>query len=145
MNLIEILLRLGCSMVAWMIVYTHCIWTATLRVVGCQSSGDELWRLLLGFAPITLGFCMLLNASHKMPGVNRILAYLGIPLIGLIPLALVAIWPSIGSATIDGQAICSTGSAALWHRLWAPVQLLTFGAIAFAVVHQWRARNALPA
>lgn len=144
MSVIEALLRLGCSMVAWMVIYTHCIWLATLRVTGC-TDGDELWRLLLGFAPITLLFCLLLGSSHKLVEVHRILRWFATPLVILIPLGLVTIWPSLLTSSIDGQAICATDATALeagtvtpsWHIWWAPLQIGTLICISVTAIRNW--------
>lgn len=140
----EVFLRLGCSLVAWMVVYTHCIWTAMLRVTGCVADGDELWRLLLGLAPLTLGFCLLLNVSHKLTEVHRIVAWLAVPLLVLIPLALVAVWPWLDASTLGRSAICADGEASTWQVWWAPVQLVTLAAIALAVTRVWRGRVVVP-
>ena len=107
MSLIEVLLRLGCSLVGWMVIYTHCIWTATLAVVGCDPDGDHLWRLLFGFTPLVLGFCFLLNTTHKIPEVHRILIWLSAPLILLVPLAIRGILPTLAGSTVDGGPICA--------------------------------------
>ena len=124
-------------MVAWMVIYTQCIWTATLFVTGCESDGDNLWRLLLGFAPFTLGFCLLLNVTHKLPEVHKILIWLSAPLILFVPLALRAIWPSLVNSTLGGTSICPGDTPAGWHFWWAPAQLFVQGVICFAVTRMW--------
>ncbi|MEM7077184.1 MAG: hypothetical protein AAF513_01025 [Pseudomonadota bacterium] len=122
MRIIEVLLRLGCALVAWMIVYTHCIWSATLDVVGCGPDADNLWRLLMGFAPFTVGFSLLLGVSARMPSVHSILAWAALPLVLFVPLAVRATWPWFVAATINGEPIC-TAEIAAWHPWWAPIQL----------------------
>ncbi len=134
------LLRLGCALVAWMVLYTHCIWLATLSVTGC-ADGDHLWRLLLGFAPFTLGFCLLLNVSRRLIEVHRILVWLSVPLVVVIPLALHALWPTLQTATLSGDAICIADSAPGWHFWWAPVQLIVIAGILVAVGFSWRLRT----
>ena len=136
MNLIELLLRLGCNLVAWIVVYTHCLWLATLRITGSEALSDEFWRLLLGFAPVAIGFSFLLSAMNKMPEIARILRVLGIPMAVLLPLAA---WPVIsalktstfGSSPLWGIEIVG------WHAWWAPVQLISLVVIAFAIIRVW--------
>ena len=143
MRLIEVLLRLGCGMVAWMVIYTHCIWTATLFVTGCEADGDNLWRLLLGFAPFTLGFCLLLNVTQKLTEVHKIIIWLSVPLVLFVPLSLRAIWPSLINSTFDGMAICAGDAPADWHFWWAPVQLFVTAAIVVAVARVWILRQSM--
>jgi len=137
MRIIEVLLRLGCGLVAWMVIYTHCIWTATLFVTGCESDGDNLWRLLLGFAPFTIGFCLLINTTHKLTEVHKILKWLAIPLILFVPLALRAIWSTFTTATLQGLPICTGSEILSWHFWWAPVQFFVQVLIVAMVIRMW--------
>ena len=137
MSIIEVLLRLGCGLVAWLVVYTHCIWTATLFVTGCDSDGDSLWRLLLGFAPFTVGFCLLLNITSKLVEVHRILVWASAPLLLFVPLALRAIWPTFTGATLEGGGICGVSPVPDWHLWWAPVQFGVMAVIVGAAARSW--------
>ncbi len=141
MRIIEVLLRLGVSLVAWMVIYTHCVWTGTLNVTGCGADGDALWRLLMGFAPFTVLFCLLLNVSAKLVEVHRILRWLAVPLAVFLPVALYATWPWFVHATLDDKAICSDSAANTWHVWWAPLQFAVFGLIAWSVWRVWRSAN----
>jgi hypothetical protein len=131
-------------MVAWMVIYTHCIWTATLNVTGCGDGGDQLWRLLLGFAPFTICFCLLVNVSAKLPDVHRILRWLAAPLAIFIPLALYSIWPTFVRATLGGEPICGSGDIQTWHVWWAPVQLGVIALILWSISKSWRERKPVP-
>ena len=136
MKIAEMLLRLGCAMVAWMVVFTHLIWLATLRVTGCSADADQLWRLLFGFAIFTVGFSFLLNTTRKISAVHDMLRWLAVPAVLLMPLGAAPIWDAFWRATIDGLPICSTAVHAPWHPWWAPVQLLVLGLVVFGA---WRA------
>ncbi len=131
------LLRLGCSMVAWLVVYTHLLWLATLRVINCSSDGDAMWRLLLGFAPVALGFATLLQLSRRLPAVHEILRWAAAPLVLLIPLAIAAILPTLTTSTLGAEAICSEPMQP-WHRWWAPLQLFTIGLLCVLAYRAWR-------
>jgi len=133
------LLRLGCALVAWMVVYTYCLWLAVLRVTGCGSDGDEFWRLLLGFAPFAAGFSLLLGASKRMPELHRMLRWGWVPLVLLVPLALIPVLSTFAAGNLDGEGICSPSEDGLWQRLWAPLQVITLAVVVVFTARAWRA------
>ena len=139
----EMLLRLGCSLVGWMVVYTHCIWLGTLRVVGCGPDGDELWRLLLGFVPFAVGFSFLLTSTARFTEVAKILRWLAVPLVVLIPLAALPVFSAISSTTFASQPICGPSLAA-WHAWWGPVQLFTLIVVGWRVFRAWSVTDIEP-
>ena len=47
-----------------MMLYAHIVWLAALQVMGCGPDGDEMHRLLLGLAPVTVGFAFLAERFH---------------------------------------------------------------------------------
>jgi hypothetical protein len=121
-----------------MVIYTHLIWTATIKTVGCGAEGDEIWRLLLGFAPFAIGASLLLGVSKKLPEVHKIIRWFGAPLLLLLPLALLAVWPTFITVTLGTDGICDPSEIPGWHTWWAPVQLFTLSLIVVNVV---RARS----
>ena len=139
MSVPEVLLRLGCVLVAWMVVYTHCIWLATLGRIGCGPDGDEMWRLLLGFAPITIGFTLLLSAMRRLPEIARILRWAALPLLVLVPVAALPVISAFKSTTFGGMPICH--NIAAWHAWWAPGQFITLVIISVAAIRAWRTAN----
>jgi hypothetical protein len=140
MTLIDLLLRLGCVLVAWMVVYAHLLWLATVRVIGCDVDGDALWRLLLGFAPFAAAFTFCFDLLRPLEDIHRMLRWATAPLVLLVPLCLRAIWPTWQRATLDGLSICANAPAAWWEALWAPVQLLTLAVIGIMAWRVWRPR-----
>ena len=136
MSTIEILLKLGSCLVGWMVVYAHLIWTATLRVVGCGGDGDEFWRLLLFFVPITIGASFLLSATTQLKEVHQTVKKLALPVVILLPLAAWPVWNSLLSATINSQSLCGNGVVAFWHPWWAPLQLIT---LVIVFIKSWQA------
>ena len=106
-------------------------------MVGCGSAGDELWRLLLGFAPVTIGFCFLLSAVNPAKEVAQIMRWLALPLVVFVPLAMWPVVSTVQTATLGAQPL--GGEAASWHAWWAPVQLVTLGIIAFKASRNWQA------
>ncbi|MBT8147631.1 MAG: hypothetical protein KJN90_12310 [Gammaproteobacteria bacterium] len=136
MNLIELLLRLGCNLVAWIIVYTHCLWLATLRITGNEASSDQFWRLLLGFAPVAIGSSLLLSAMKKMPEIARILRLLGVPMVILLPLAAWPVFSALMTSTFGSAPLWGSEIVA-WHSWWAPIQLIALLAITIAAIRAW--------
>ena len=136
MNIAEVLLRLGCALVAWIVIITHVVWLGTLRAVGCGPDGDQLWRLLLGFAAVTIGFSFLLDATRRISAVHDILRW-GVVPVGFFALfAVLPVLTALTNTTLGGAPICGGAPVPAWHVWWAPVQVLTLSAVAFGC---WRA------
>ena len=68
MRLSEVFLRLASALVAWMVIYAYVIWLAALHAIGCGPDGDEIFRLLLGMAPLALGGGMMLPRHTIVSG-----------------------------------------------------------------------------
>jgi hypothetical protein len=138
MQFAEVFLRLGSSLVSWMILYAHFLWLAALYAIGCGPDGDEMHRLLLGLAPFTCGFAFLLRATRPFAEVHSILRWLGAPLLLLLPFAARSVWHVFQSVNIDSSAICASGAPVTWQQLWAPVQLVTLLFASYMIVRVWR-------
>lgn len=137
MTVAEVLLRIGCTIVAWLLLYTHCLWLSVVKQVGCESDGDALWRLLLGLIPVTISFGLLIGAANKVSSVQPMLRWGAAPLVVLIPLALFAIWPTYTASTLASNPICDIPDVA-WHSWWAPAQFLVLLYIAIIAYRNWR-------
>jgi hypothetical protein len=137
MTVAEVLLRIGCTIVAWFLLYTHCLWLSIVQQVGCESDGDALWRLLLGLIPITVTFGFLIRAANKVSSVQQSLRWGAAPMLLLLPLALFAVWPTFTASTLGNSPICDIPDVA-WHRWWAPAQLLVLLYIAIISYRNWR-------
>ena len=138
MRFAEVFLRLGASLVAWMMLYTHFLWLAALYAIGCGPDGDEMHRLLLGLAPFTCAFALLLRVTRPFAEIHGILRWLGAPLLLLLPFAVRSTWQVFESVSIESSAICASGAPAAWQQLWAPVQLITLSFVSYMVVRVWR-------
>jgi hypothetical protein len=125
MRLAEILLRLGCNLVGWMIIYSHCIWLGIIPQIGCGPEGAELYRLSLGFSPIAIGAALLLGLAHKLPSVVGYLKWLAVPLILLVPLTVSPVLAALETTTLGAMGFCESIAAIGWQRAWAPIQVAT--------------------
>ena len=144
MRFSEIFLRLGCALVAWMMLYAHFVWLSALGAIGCGPDGDELHRVLLGFVPVTIGFAFMLRLTEPMTDVHRILRWLGLPLAVLMTLGGYQAMLVMQSVYSTGSGICSTDAAATWQKIWAPAQLLAIIACAFMIIRAWRISTTAP-
>ena len=126
MNAAELFLRLGCTMVGWLMVFTHLLWLGTLRVVTCNSDGDAMWRMLLALAPLAVLFSFTLSLTRKLSSVHSMLRWGIVPTVLLSVLALLAVWPALQNATLAGVPICAVENVG-WHTWWAPIQLGAIG------------------
>lgn len=138
MRFAEVFLRLGCSLVGWMLVFTYTVWLAALHAMSCGPEGDAMHRLLLGLAPFTVAMGLLLRMTRPFADVHRLLSRLGIPLVLLLPFALKNIWVVFSRTNLDGLAICSDGAAATIQLIWAPAQFIAVTLLAVLVIGVWR-------
>jgi len=137
MSFAEVFLRLGTALVAWMVIYAYFLWMAILRQVGCNADGDELYRLLMGMAPVAIGFSVLLRSTRPMHEVHSVLRWLSLPLVLLVPAALLSAWQVLQSATFAGQGICSPDFPSSWHYWWAPLQIAAALTTSYMVYRIW--------
>ncbi len=135
MRMSEVFLRIGCSFTAWMVIYAYFIWLAVVERAGCSADGDEIFRLLLGMAPLAAGAAFLIRSTRPFPDIHRILRWLGVPLLGLLILTVPVIWEVLNQVNINAGAICNSNVRANWHAFWAPVQ---FAATGICVTMIWR-------
>ncbi len=138
MRFAEVFLRLGCSLVAWMMLYTHFVWLTALGNIGCGPDGDELHRVLLGLAPVTVGCAFLLRMTRPFMEIHRILRWLALPLAAFMLAGTYQAFLIARSVYATGLAICSTSDAAAWHQIWGPVQLLAVIVGTAMLIGVWR-------
>ena len=142
MRFSEVFLRLGCALVAWMMLFAHFVWLSALGAIGCGPDGDELHRLLLAFAPATIGFAFMLGMTRPLVDVHRILRWLGVPLAALMTLGAYQSLLVMRGIRSTGLGICSPESAATWHQIWGPAQLLAIVVSAAMILRVWRSSAA---
>lgn len=138
MRLAEVFLRLGSSLVAWMMIYAHVLWLAVTLRVPCGDEGAELHGVLLGLVPLTLILAPLVLATRPLKEVHAMLRWLAIPLVALAPFALFAAWEVISRVQAGAAAICGAGPAAAWHGWWGPSQLLVIVYIGVLLALDWK-------
>ncbi len=133
----DMLLRVGSTLVAWMVIYAHLLWLAILPQAGC-ADGDELWRLLLGFAPFVICFSLLLRAVHVLPGIYGITRYMALPAALLMLLAAKPVFTALTQTTLGSAPLCPDTTMAGWQPYWAPVQVAALLCIAIQAFRAWR-------
>lgn len=138
MRFSEVFLRLGCALVAWMMLYAHFVWLAVLRGIGCGPEGDELHRVLLLLVPVTVGLAFLLRMTRPMDEVHRVLRWLGLPLAVLMLAGGHQVFVISRSVYVTGLAICSTSAATAWHQFWGVAQLLAIVVTSAMILQVWR-------
>ncbi|NIL95487.1 MAG: hypothetical protein GTO71_13895 [Woeseiaceae bacterium] len=136
MRFAEVFLRLGITLVAWMMLFTYALWLAAAHVVECGPDGDELYRLLLGLAPFTVAFAFAIRVTRPFADIHSMLRWLGAPLGLLLLLGLRTIWSVLSQVNIGAVALCGADEPALWQQAWAPLQLATVFAVAILVFRE---------
>jgi len=136
----EIILRVGCVLVGWILAYVHGLVLAVLPLVDC-ATGPEPWRAALVLAVPAAAVPLLLPLGGL---VRESVRWLALPYLVLVVLAARATAPYLRSATLEGVAFCpleAAGGPGLpvpsWQRAWAPLQLgllavLTLSALRYA-------------
>lgn len=122
MRFAEVFLRLGSALVGWMVLVAYFLWLAVSGRVGCEASGDDLYRLLLVAGPVAAILSLLTTVTRPMPDIHTILRWIGVLPVLLLPLIVIALWRFGQSVFVAGEAICSAGPPPLWQTLWVPVQ-----------------------
>lgn len=138
MRLAEVFLRLGCALVAWMLLYAHAVWLAALGRIGCGPEGDELHMVLLWLVPFVIASAFLLRMTRPFPEIDSILRWLGVPWAVLASVGAYHTWPIARAVYISGRAICSDTGAPGWHMIWVPAQLLGMGIAAAMIIRMWQ-------
>lgn len=136
MGVAELLLRLGCALVAWLVMLAHCVWLAALGAVDCGSAGSQPWLMLLAFTPVTLGFALLLQVGFAVPGIGSVLRLPAVALAPLLVLAARGAYVTFAAVNLRGEPLCE--SVALWTRWWAPLMFAALLVVAIALVGAWR-------
>lgn len=138
MRFSEVFLRLGCSLVSWMVLYAHFLWLALVGRIGCGPDGDEVFRVLLGLVPLTVGLSFLLSTTRPLEEIHKILRWLGAPLVLLLPFIVLSIWKTFNAVVLIGDKLCSTGTPQIWEQAWAPAQLIAISLALLMMLRMWR-------
>ena len=114
MRFAEVFLRLGASLVGWMMVFTYLVWMAALHAMGCGPDGDAMHRVLLGVGPLALALSLALRSTRPFPDIQRMLGRLVWPaaLLGLF--GLKNIWIVFERTHVD--APLDLGTRSVLHR-----------------------------
>ena len=134
MRFAEVFLRLGASLVGWMVVFTYLVWMAALHAMGCGPDGDQMHRVLLGVGPLALVMALALRSTRPFPDIHRMLGHLAWPaaLLGLF--GLKNVWTVFERTNLGGLAICADTAPSTFQMSWAPAQffiVLALGVVLF--------------
>ena len=138
MRFAEVFLRLGSALVAWMVIYAHMLWLAVLFRLACGPDGDEMHRLLLGLAPITIGAAVALRSTRPLEEIHSMLRWLAVPLLLLLPFIGRSIWQAVEATVVNESAFCANVPPAIWQIIWAPVQIATAALVLYLAYRVWR-------
>lgn len=127
-----------------MLLYAHILWLALAEEFGCGPDGDEMYRLLLGMVPLTIGAVFLLQATRELTDVHKILRWFGILPGLLVPFGIISVAKIFKRVNAEGQAICGESAAPAWQHWWAPTQVIVLILIVFMIVAVWRTARSDP-
>lgn len=134
----SIFLRLGTTLVAYMMLIAHLLMVALVPQAKCSGDAPDIWVVTLVTALLALTFALVLLASRPLKSVVQMLRWGCVPVLILAPLALIGALPIFSSTTLGGAPICpgiSAYSNLVWQQAWGPLQL---GVIAIIVIQTTR-------
>ena len=134
MQVAEVLLRVGCGLVAWMVLYAYVIWIAAMGAIDCGPEKEELMRLLLGIAPLAIIGAVSVRVTKPLQEIHNMLRWLGAPLVLLLPFSMMSVWSVLSRVTIGGESFCTNNAPTLWLQSWAPIQLATICLVIWLIV-----------
>jgi hypothetical protein len=117
-----------------MVLYAYIFWLAALHAIGCGPDGDELHRLLLGMAVVAIAFSFLLPVTKTFEETHRMLRWLGVPLLLMMPFALRSIWGVASPVLLDSSGICTDLDPTWWQQAWAPLQFIAIAILAYRLI-----------
>lgn len=140
MSFAEVVLRIGLTLVGWLVAFVHLLILGILPRTSCaQGAGDVLAGSLMMAVPAAI--CLAVIGAGKR--VSPMMRYASVPAALVWPFAVVAVWPTLGAGDTHlcvalGLA-SDAGAAPGWHAWWPWVQLGLLAAIAARFVELLRA------
>ena len=134
MRFAEVFLRLGASLVGWMMVFTYLVWIAALHAMGCGPDGDAMHRVLLGVGPLALAMSLALRSTRPFPDIHRMLGHLAWPAMLLGLFAVKNTWIVFERTNLRGLATCAETAPSTLQLIWAPAQFFVLLSLAVALL-----------
>ena len=148
MSLAEIFLRIGCTLVGWMLAYGYCLMLAVVAELDCVALGPRFGRDALVFAGLSAVFVPLIPMGRRVAGLELIFKGFTLPLLALAPLAAAEVLPFFEAATLGNAHLCTVLAPAssdaprpFWHPLWAPVHFAVLLGLVWAASRFWWPRQ----
>ena len=89
-----VFLRLGTTLVAFMVLITHLLMLAIVPQTKCTGGdGADIWMAVFALSPLTFVFALLLLVSRPLKSVVPMLKWGCLPMVLLLPLALFGTLP----------------------------------------------------
>lgn len=136
----SVFLRLGTTLVAYMVLIFHLLLVALVSQLKCNGDEPPIWVLTFFTAVIAFVFALALLVSRPLKSVVPMLKWGCLPVVALLPFALIAVLPVFGGSTLGGAPICpgiSAYSNLVWQQAWAPLQMGLLLIIAVQAVRYW--------
>ena len=131
-------MRIGCALVAWMILFAHFVWLAIITKIDCGPGGDEVFLFLLILAPFAMISALLISVTRPLGDIHGTLQWMAFPLGGLIVIGAFNVWSVAVNIHTTGLSPCSQAEAVTWQFAWAGVQTVTLLIVLVAIVRNWR-------
>lgn len=137
--LAEVILRLACGLVGWLLLFAHGLLLAVVPEADCS---PELWRTTALFAGFAVVAALLLPAALRW---RASLRWLAVPAGGLWLYGLFVSAGLLSGSTLGNASLCASlvdlqdpALSSSWERAWAPLQLVAIFFAASQAARYWR-------
>lgn len=138
----EVFLRVGVTLVSWIMCYAHTLMLAVLPRTDCSEANAGLWEPTFYLAPLTLLAVWALGFGQSLRDVAR---WLTVPLMLFTVLAVLGTLPYLTHTTVNALPACAllnpeyAGTVVPgWQRGWAPLQIAVLLGITWRMMQYWR-------
>ncbi len=138
MRFAEVFLRIGCSLVGWMILIAYVVWLAVAGRIACTDDTVDLYNLLFFAAPIAMFLALMIRATRALPDIHRTMRWIGVFPALFIPNAVLTITAAAKSVFASTTGPCGIGLTEGGFPIWPVIQAISLLGIVALLVINWR-------
>ena len=138
MRFAEVFLRIGCSLVGWMILIAYVVWLAVASRIACTDDAADLYNLLFFAGPVAMFLALMIRATRVLPEIHRTMRWIGVFPALFLPNAVLTIVAAYRSVFASGAGPCGIALTEAGFPVWPFVQTISLLGITALLVINWR-------